>query len=374
MQGGSVWLWLRRVLVGVVCVVAAVGAAWGLYAGLRYWRVEQAIGRFETAPSQARADVLVGLLDDNMATTKQAERALGLLVTPTVITRGSYPLGSCPVISVEQPFVLPFRMLSIGAAEQFLYDGGPTDWRPVGMRDSMRGLPRRRTIYPAPEKVGVYPIKLRQEYKVNLGEREHRWSWHPFSGPFPRSLLPRRHTVIRRFVSPKVRDYEYAITLRAEVVVVEAADAETVTLVSSGELDEGMRAAFRDIGATRSGNVPRRWAHAISRSTVYIRYENIPAAVGFEPVLCLDDGREIPSEGRASRRLRARAGTSGVFIVSPWILVSEESGPFSGVLELRADPEAAYEDPAIKEIWGGTLRFPITFSADESESPSPRSE
>jgi hypothetical protein len=132
-----------------------------------------------------------------------------------------------------------------------------------------------------------------------------------------------------------------------------------------------MRAAFRDISATRSGKVPRRWSHAISRSTVYIRYENIPAAVGFEPVLCLDDGREIPSEGRASRRLRARAGESGMFIVSPWILVSEESGPFRGVLELRADPEAAYEDPAIKAIWGGTLAFPITFSVDRAVAPSP---
>ena len=229
-------------------------------------------------------------------------------------------------------------------------------------------------MYPAPGKAGVYPIELRQEYKVNLGDRQHRWSWRPFGGPFPRCLLPRRRTIVRRFVSSKVWDYKYVITVRAEVVMVEAEDAEKVALVSSGELDEGMRAAFWDISATRSGRVPRRWGHAISRSTVYIRYENIPAAVGFEPVLCLDDGREIPSEGRASRRLRARAGESGVFIVSPWILVSDESGTFTGSLVLRADPEAAYEDPAIKEIWGGTLTFPITFSADRAAAPSPRSE
>jgi hypothetical protein len=333
--------------------------------------VEQAIGRLEARPSQARADVLVGLIDSGVPTVKQGERALELLLRPTIVTRQSYPLGSCPVISVELPFALPFHTLTVAAEEQFLYEGGPSDWRPVGGRAVARGLPWRRAVYPAPGKAGVYPIELRQEYKVKLSDRQHMWSWRPFGGPFPRCLLPRRRTVIRRFVSPKVWDYKHAITLGAEVVVVEAEDAERVTLVSSAELDEGVRAAFGDGTTTRRGRASPGLSYAKSKGTVYIRYENIPAAVGFEPVLCLDDGREIASEGRASRRLHARAGGSGAFTVSPWILVSDESGPFRGVLELRAEPEVAYEDSAIKAIWGGTLAFPITFSVDRTVEPSP---
>jgi hypothetical protein len=315
------------------------------------------------------------LIDGGVVTAKQGERALGLLLKPRVVTRQSYPLGSCPVIGVELPFALPFRTLAIGVEEQFLYDGGPPDWRRVSGRDVARGLPRRRTVYPAPAKVGVYPVELRQEYKVKPADRQHEWSWRPFSGPFPRCLLPRRRTIIRRVASPtKVWDYRYAITLRTEVVVVEGEEAEKVALVSRGELNEGMRTAFGDGTTRRQGRASPGLRYAKSRGTVYIRYENIPTAVGFEPVLCLDDGREIASEGRASRRLRARAGASGVFTVSPWVLVSDESGTFTGALELRADPEAAYEDPAIKAIWDGELRFPITFSVTRAAAPSPRSE
>ena len=370
MRGGLCWLWLRRVLVGVVCVAAAVGAVWGLYAGFRYWRVERAIGRFEAGPSQARADVLVAVIDSSAPTAKQGERALRLLLTPTVITRQSYPLGSCPVISVELPLAVRFHMVNIGGDERLLCDGAPSGSHAVRSRDVTRGSPGRLTVYPAPPRTGVYSVELRQEYRVSVSERHHQWSWRPFGGPFPRCLLPRRRT-IRRFMSSEEWDYACSITSGTEVVVVEAEEAEKVTLVSSAGLDEGMRAAFGDGTTTGRGRGPPGLSYTKSQGTMHIRYENIPAAVGFEPVLCLEDGREIASAGRASRRLRARAGASGVFIVSPWVLVSEESGPFRGVLELRADPEAAYEDPAIKAIWGRALRFPITFSAYRAVAPSP---
>ena len=34
----------------------------------------------------------------------------------------------------------------------------------------------------------------------------------------------------------------------------------------------------------------------------------------------------------------------------------------TGTLVLRPDPDYAYEDPAIKSIWNGTLEFPISSS------------
>ncbi len=39
----------------------------------------------------------------------------------------------------------------------------------------------------------------------------------------------------------------------------------------------------------------------------------------------------------------------------------EEPGDYSATLILRPDPKYAYEDPAIKTLWNGTLEFPISF-------------
>ena len=38
---------------------------------------------------------------------------------------------------------------------------------------------------------------------------------------------------------------------------------------------------------------------------------------------------------------------------------------YEATIVLRADPNIAYNDPAIKAIWGGTLEFPISFSVYE---------
>jgi hypothetical protein len=40
----------------------------------------------------------------------------------------------------------------------------------------------------------------------------------------------------------------------------------------------------------------------------------------------------------------------------------QEPGDYAGTLVLSPDPNYAYEDPAIKAIWNGTLEFPISFS------------
>jgi len=40
-------------------------------------------------------------------------------------------------------------------------------------------------------------------------------------------------------------------------------------------------------------------------------------------------------------------------------------GDYEGTCVLRPDPNFAYDDPAIKEIWNGTLEFPMSFSLYE---------
>jgi hypothetical protein len=40
----------------------------------------------------------------------------------------------------------------------------------------------------------------------------------------------------------------------------------------------------------------------------------------------------------------------------------DEPNTYTGSIVLRADPNRAYEDPAIKTIWDGELEFPVSFS------------
>ncbi len=43
-------------------------------------------------------------------------------------------------------------------------------------------------------------------------------------------------------------------------------------------------------------------------------------------------------------------------------------GKHRGMIRLIPDPDAAYEDPQIESIWGGTLEFPLDFEKDSYEN------
>jgi hypothetical protein len=144
----------------------------------------------------------------------------------------------------------------------------------------------------------------------------------------------------------------------AEIVMVEESEAETVGLVSNPRLDEAMRAALVCGMSSSTGNARSEAAGTRGNAGwVRITYQDLPAAVGFKSVLILSDGREIL--GR--KWFYARAGSAGQFTVSPADFVMAEAGSYTGSLALRADPEVAYEDAAIKTIWDGTLEFPVSF-------------
>jgi hypothetical protein len=128
-----------------------------------------------------------------------------------------------------------------------------------------------------------------------------------------------------------------------------------------------MEAAFR------SGVQPMGSWHPTAQTSddgLAVWHRDLPASIGFTAILHLSDGREIPDGVWVSDRLYARAGGSGQFVVSPSILALREPGSYTGSIMLRPDPNAAYEDPAIKTIWNGTLAFPISFTiSTELNSP-----
>jgi hypothetical protein len=330
--------------------------------------VERAIGQFDAGPSQGQANVLAGLIDNGVPTAKQGERALELLLTPELIKRRAYALGSCPVIGVELPFAVPFRHVTIARREQFVRNGKLQRCTEGSGRNIDKDMRRRWILDPAPERIGAEFVELRQRYRLRLDHLEARWSWHPFSGPFPQSLLPRRRTRQQQSKSAGRWDYAYCVVSRVNVVVVEGSEAETVEVRPNPELNKAMHAALvsgvsafeRNLASRPLGeHWPGGWLW------LRLRYRNLPAAVGFEPVLRLPDGREIPSTsiGGLAYRLVARGGSSGQFSVPFAIVTVDEPGPCTGTIVLRPDPDSACGDPAIKSIWGGTLEISISYDA-----------
>ena len=166
-------------------------------------------------------------------------------------------------------------------------------------------------------------------------------------------------------------DYACSVAAEADIVIAEKSQAERVELISNPDLDTTMPGAFR----SKAISVMTSWYQTPSgrrqaTGTLEITYRDLPAAVGFEPVLRLEDGREITSNRQISHRLFARAGGSGRFYLSPLNFVLEEPETYTGSVVLRADPNGAYEDPAIKTIWDGELEFPVSFViASEPNSP-----
>jgi hypothetical protein len=66
------------------------------------------------------------------------------------------------------------------------------------------------------------------------------------------------------------------------------------------------------------------------------------------------------------RPLVLRAGSSGSFRVYALNFWPSTPGEYVGHAVLRPDPEGAYVDPGVKEIWDGELEFPISFSVTKS--------
>jgi hypothetical protein len=206
-------------------------------------------------------------------------------------------------------------------------------------------------------------VEIRQRYALNLHHVERTWQWRPLSGPFPGCLLPRRSTTTMPFRSFERWDYACSVAAEADVVIVEKSQAERIELISNPDLDAAMQGAFR----SKAISTMTSWYQTPSgrrqaTGSLGIAYRDLPAAVGFELVLRLEDGREIASNRQISHRLFARAGSSGQFWVSPSNLMLDEPNTYTGSIVLRADSNRAYEDPAIKTIWDGELEFPVSFS------------
>lgn len=329
--------------------------------------VESAITRFESRPSQADADTLASLIDNQGVTAEQAKRILELLFRPKVTKRKAYPLGETPWISVEPSFLIRFRNMRL-RREEYVWANGENQY---GSRSDGGGhshTPRFLVLHPKPAEPGTYLMEIRYKYSLIAHSRtETVWGWNPLRGGSPRSLLPCKGKRIISLNPPLDPNYICGFTVPVEVAVVENEKAEKVTLISDPELDQSMPTAFTTKIGSGSGTYSTSSGKREYSGGIPIYYNNIPVAAAFQCVFQFPDGREVVEKPHHEDPIRLRAKSSGMFFASPRVFLLEQPGQYSGTLILRPSIEAAYRDPAIKSIWNGELKFPISFTVDVVE-------
>jgi hypothetical protein len=302
-----------------------------------------------------------------------------LLLWPQISTHKAYPLGETPIIGIEHPFNIKLKRNYMKIEEEVIFEQDALASAGNHRTGELTTAPRLVDLRKLPKKPGSYRIRVRYRcvlFDVGASGR-----------PFPLNLLSRVSNSRGQTTQEPV--YECSFEAPADIIVADGVEREQVKCVSGGELDGSMRRCFASqplsIGSSYSGNGVDKMS---STGGITISYDNLPMHAAFTLVLKLNDGREIPQKVRRSRRLGRRsapagwpdqgmaghskplilrAGSSGSFKVYAVNFWPSNPGDYVGHALLKPDPNTAYVDPGVQEIWGGELEFPISFSVTPAD-------
>jgi hypothetical protein len=316
----------------------------------------------------------VSLIDNQMVTAEDGERILKLLLWPRIITRNSYPIGEIPFIGVECPFKIRFRRTSL-LPYMFLnrirgYDSG--SFLALQSTPSYALLPYRTV----PESVGKYKIDIKYDY---MGNRSISY-WPPF---------------IRRLLSRITRgdnwiSYTCNFSVPVEIIVADDGEAEKIEFVTNPELDEAMAAAFTSKPLETSYEYGKKGERLKAMGGITLSCNDVPTDIAFRRVLELPNGTQLMERYDDADEhiifnagvktlffyshpdsIRLRAGSSGSFTVYgvhfPDNFHIDKPGQYDCTVILIPDANIAYDDPAIKSIWNGELRFPMSVTIKREE-------
>jgi len=339
---------------------------------VRSWRVERAIRRFETAPSLVRADRLMEQLDHGIPTPQQGERILRLLLQPGITTRTAYPVGQPAGISAELPFRLYVPHGSIQLRQGIEGEETPAKRQIPRGTNTLTTTPHFFLVHSLPPEPGIYRVNISYDCTMDL-QRRRISLWERIRVYTMTRILKRTRIFARR---AQRKTYRCRFTVPVEIKVTEKEMAERLDLICGDPIDKTVRESITaNVLADRHGVYESLAGRRGYRGSTILAFENPPIAVAWQLSLRLADGRELPpgsvrpagsrelppeTDGRP-QRIRVRAGSGDLYVVDLGRFGIEEPGEHSGTLLLRPDPNYAYEDPAIKSVWNGTLEYPISF-------------
>jgi hypothetical protein len=357
--------WRLRLILGIVLALAVLLACGLGVLGMRDWRVERAIDRFRAAPSSPRAARLTQWLAEGSATREQGERILILLLQPKIVTRAAYPVGQSVGISVERLFPIGIADARIEFQEQVWGDGRPMAARERQMDISWKStstlydVPEILNAWTRPTEPGVYHAEIHTTCKIINIPGRRLTLWKRLSMGLRKRLGRPPIMLTPASAEPT---YECQFTVPFDFNVVGKDRAERLEVITDPQTDDIMRAAIATETSERHGVYGTPAGRRGHRGSTSVAFKTLPVAAAFELSLRLTDGRELPSGPSGQpQRIRVRAGGSGTFVVNVGSFGLTEPGEYAGTLVLRSDPNFAYEDPAIKALWNGTLEFPIAF-------------
>jgi hypothetical protein len=285
-----------------------------------------------------------------------------MILSPVVTIRRAYPADTIPTVSIECPFRLnaaDSRDAYANLKSSLSFEGDDRPCKDKIEANITGNLPFILRCGNQPISVGTYDWRIRIDCALTVYHAHRSW-WRRL-----KNELRGRHVdvgLVRQAAS-----YNCRFERPLQIVVVDREKAEQIQRVNNPELDEAMRGSFAcrrkevDVLDVGPDGLPSGRGE-----TVCLEWTNLPVAVAFEPVLRLPDGREISSQRSHLHRIRARSGRSGVWAASAADFAVTAPGDYEGTYVLRPDPNFAYDDPAIKEIWNGTLEFPMSFSLYEN--------
>jgi hypothetical protein len=358
MRNRQVGRWLWRLVLGSALALAVLLVCGLFVLKVHDLRVERAMGRFRAAPSAQHAARLTRLLAERAITPEQGARILTLLLWPEIVTRTAYPVGESAGISVERPFSLSVAGYRLEFQEQVW--GGERLMDTSGtFTGTLYDLPEILNAWTEPAKPGVYHAELHTGCRiVDIAPRKLTL-WQRLSMDLRRRL---GRPFVRRAPATGGPIYECQFTVPVDLNVVEKDRAEQLELMADPQTDEDMRGTFSIETSERHGAYGTPAGRRGYRGSMSVTFKALPVAAAFELSLQLAGGRELPlGPNRQPQRIRIRAGESGAFVVNVDNFGITDPGDYAGTLILRPDPNYAYEDPAIKSIWNGTLEFPISF-------------
>ena len=331
-----------RGLVGIVLLVAVLVTACyfvALRPMLQHARIQELVYRHQTNPDPQTAKLLANLLDRRRFGKEEGNRVLEMLFTPQLAVRRSYPVGKRAYVSTKYPYPLHFaRVRFFTARHQFVCDeeqGGSSG----GLGNGITTQPKHIALEP-PKEPGIYGAIV--ELRVAVFPEEAR--------PGDRPWQELKATAA----------YHCLVRMPFNLRIVPPEDAERPTRVSGPDLDARMRAAFTWTSDPFGGyGYSTGQAGVKARPLWALHFAPLAKNIAFRITFRGADGFQKSLRGSYGSYCRARAGARGSCHVD---LCKLGLGPgnYKGTFVFEPDEKIAYQDAAIKTIWGGTLAFPAS--------------
>ncbi len=363
---------LLRLALVIVLAVAILAAGSVTIVKMKAWRVEWAMDRFRTAPTGEHAHLLIQWLarsgrDPRAGRAHPYASSTPRNPDPSRLSHRTICENQCKQAPPYQDATGPDRIDAAGLGRRAGVRLTPQQIWADGWEVAMgTRYMSTKTLSGSPGILPAWPAPRNQEFAMRRSASK-AGSRRPTSSHSVGSAL--RTTAGTTpgparvgFTCPKRTDLRVPFHRAVQINIVEPDQAERLELIANPQIDETMRAAITTKTSGRGGDYGKRRPAKLSR--LHDRHLRASGRCGcLRAIAAAADGHELPQgTDRQHQHIRLRSGDYGEDFIDMWGFAIEEPDEYTGKLVLRPDPDYAYEDPAIKSIWNGTLEFPISFS------------